>query len=111
MTDAERGREEKEVSFPSPARDFWEAPLSLDQVCHVSRPSVFLLRYQGEAKPLIQTGAVLVVDRSRQPNGKDTVVIIRGGELHLMRCNQIPKEDDIELWGTVTHVLNNLSSG
>ena len=108
MDASNQGRQEKEVSFPSPARDFWEPPLSLDKECKLSSPSVFLLRYQGEGRPWIKQGAVLVVDRSLAPKAKDTVVIIRAGELELFTYNKVPKEADIELWGTITHVLNQL---
>lgn len=108
MSGSEKNREEKEVSFPSPARDFWEPPLSLDKACHLSNPSVFLLRYRGAKKPLIDEGAILVVDRSVKPTKKDTVIIARAGEMELHVFKQIPKEEGIELWGTVTHVLNDL---
>ena len=101
-------REEKEVSFPSPARDFWEPPLSLDKACNLSNPSVFLLRYRGEEKPSIQQGAVVIVDRSIKPFEHDTVVIIRSGEMEVRKFSEVPREEGIELWGTVTHVLNQL---
>lgn len=108
MDTQQSNREEKEVSFPSPARDFWEPPLSLDKECHLSNPSVFLLRYQGVKRQLIKQGAILVVDRSVKPTKKDTVIVARAGDLELHVFDQIPKEEDIELWGTVTHVLNDL---
>lgn len=99
-------REEKEISFPSPARDFWEPPVSLDEECGLSKPSVFLLRYQGEEKPYVKKGCVLVVDRSIIPSGKELVVVARSGELQLFQVNQVPEEEGIELWGRVTHVIN-----
>ena len=108
MDTPEQQREEKEVSFPSPARDFWEAPLSLDKVCRLSDPSVFLLRYQGESRKWVQKGAVMVVDRALKPGKSDAVVVARAGELEVYHLDQVPKEADIELWGTVTHVLNEL---
>ena len=108
MDKSNQNREEKEVSFPSPARDFWEPPLSLDKTCNLSNPSVFLLRYQGEAREHVLPGAVLVIDRSLKPKDKDHVVVTRAGEMELHKYNQIPKEEGIELWGTVTHVLTQL---
>ena len=108
MSSTDPEREEKEVSFPSPARDFWEPPLSLDKECNLSNPSVFLLRYQGQERPFVQKGAVLIVDRSVKPQKKNTVIVARAGELELFIYSEIPKEEDVELWGTVTHVLNML---
>ena len=100
-----------ELSFPSPARDYWQPPLSLDSTCKVSNPSVFLLRYRGTSRRYVKTGCVLVVDRSVKPGKKDIVVVVHDEDLTLHEFHKVPKEEDVEIWGTVTHVLNDLRAG
>ncbi len=104
------------MSFPSPARDWWEVPLSLDEICDLKNPAVFLFRYEGEDIPYVKKGAVLVIDKSLSPKAGDLVLIAQGDEMTVQqfdtlnaRAQQNKEEqpgEKIATEGIVTRVLN-----
>ncbi|MEB8059254.1 S24 family peptidase [Pseudomonas fulva] len=55
--------------FPSPAADYYEAPLSLDERLNIRAPHVWLVRVEGDSMQGagIFDGSLLVVDRSISP--------------------------------------------
>ena len=94
------------MSFPSPARDWWEVPLSLDDLCDVKNPAVFLFRYDGKDLSFVKKGAVLIVDKSLTPKGDDLVVFALHGEMLVKPFKKLPKSDELTMEGVVTRVLN-----
>ena len=96
------------MSFPSPARDWWEVPLSLDERCDLQNPAVFLYRYEGEDRPYVKKGAVLIVDRSLTPKSDDLLVAVVDGEMAVSVWKALPREGDVAVEGVVTYVLNQL---
>lgn len=104
------------MSFPSPARDWWEVPLSLDEICDLKNPAVFLFRYEGEDIPFVKKGAVLVVDKSLTPKAGDLVLITTGDEMTIQRFDALrtklhqnkeeQSEEEVATEGVVTRVLN-----
>jgi DNA polymerase V len=68
--------------FPSPADDYLEPPLSLDQLFKES-PSTYFLKASGHSMKDkgILDGAILVVDRSASFADGDTVVAAVDGQL------------------------------
>lgn len=52
--------------FPSPAADYYEPPISLDELLNIRAPHVWIVRVQGESMrdAGIYDGGVLIVDRS-----------------------------------------------
>jgi len=53
------------MGFPSPAKDYKEQSLSLDQLCNTRVPSVYLMRYaSGSQKEFIKPNSVLVINSS-----------------------------------------------
>jgi len=58
------------MGFPSPAKDYAESELSLDEPCVKSKTATFFMRAEGNYPRVgIVADSILVVDRSRQPGG------------------------------------------
>lgn len=114
------------AGFPSPAEDYADTTLSLDELVGVRAPSVYLVRASGESMigAGIFDGDVLIVDRALQAHPGDVVVALVGGaftvktlayETHrpvLLPANptfqaiRVNEADELEVWGVVTHNLH-----
>ncbi len=94
------------MSFPSPARDWWEVPLSLDELCDIKNPAVFLFRYEGEDQRFIKKGAVLIVDKSLMPRAGDELIVTTHGEMSVTPFEALSSEEGLTVEGVVTRVLN-----
>jgi len=118
-----------QAGFPSPADDYLEEILSLDDICIGNAASTFLGRVKGTSLKdiTIYEGDILVIDRSLPPNHRDLVVCAIDGEfnakiLHvdrqkgvqLMSANKrfrpitIGELTDFRVWGVVTFVIQNI---
>ena len=115
------------AGFPSPAQDYVEQALDLNQLL-VKRPaSTFFVRAEGDS--MIEAGIfpddLLVVDRSLNAADGDTVIAGFNGELtvkqlqlhpspRLVPCNcnyspiVIPEGADLEILGVVTNVIHHM---
>ncbi len=115
------------AGFPSPAQDYVEQTLDLNQLC-IKRPAAtFFVRVEGDS--MIDAGIhpddILVVDRSVQAEHGDIVIAGIHGELtvkelQLRPCvmllprNQvyepihIPEGTELEIFGVVTNVVRNM---
>ncbi|CUB06580.1 translesion error-prone DNA polymerase V autoproteolytic subunit [Marinomonas fungiae] len=115
------------AGFPSPAQNYIEQTLDLNELC-IKRPAAtFFVRVEGNS--MIEAGIypddILVVDRSVQAKHGDIVIAGIHGEftvkeLQLRPCvkliprNQayhpirIPEGTELELFGVVTHVVRNM---
>ncbi len=114
------------AGFPSPAQDYVEQRLDLNQLC-VKRPSAtYFLRVAGIS--MINAGIypddLLVVDRSITAqagdivvaglNGEFTVKVLEIDPLRLVPQNEdyhpilINETDDLEIFGVVTNVVRSL---
>lgn len=118
------------MGFPSPATDYAERVLSLDEQCNTRQPSVYLFKADENARRQgICQGAVLVVDRSRAPVHGSVVVAMIDGTFRMACFRDYPERclvtltepvkrvavrqdeetlEDTLLWGVVTHAVNNL---
>lgn len=115
-----------QAGFPSPADDYVEKQLDLNELM-VSHPSsTFFVKVEGESmrNAGIQSGDTLVVDRSITPShGKIVVAIIDGeftvkrltiqnGKFYLVPENEsfsklkIDENSDFQIWGVVTYVIH-----
>lgn len=115
-----------QAGFPSPAEDYIENHLDLNELV-VKRPAAtFFVKVEGEsmADANIHTGDILVVDRSIQAsNGKIVVAVVngeftvkrfvlRGGGAYLLPENPkypaipIDSGSDFRVWGVVTYVIH-----
>ena len=115
----------KHSGFPSPANDYIENPINLNELL-VKRPSAtFLMRFRGHEMIFsgIKNNCILVIDRSIQPGNGDIIVatindsflcrkLIIGNKKYLITdCQNNNRIDidtiiDFELWGVVTSSIN-----
>ena len=110
------------AGFPSPADDYIEGRLSLDEHLVRHREATFFVRAKGNSMvgAGIFDGDLLVVDKSLDPASGDIVIAVMDGELTVKRLIRLgdrvilrpenPRFKDIELqdgqelhvWGVVT---------
>lgn len=116
----------KETGFPSPARDHFEKPLSLDEYI-IKRPAAtFFMRVKGDGLNNIGifSDDILVIDRSIKPVSNHLVAAILEGEMIVRKLikksgnifltsgdkqadkQKITNETDFEIWGVVTHAIH-----
>lgn len=115
------------AGFPSPAQDFIERTLDLNELCIEHPAATFFVRAEGESMidAGIHPGDVLVVDRSLTARSGDTVIASWHGELTVKELSlggvpqliprnatmlpiTITDEADCEVVGVVTYVLHGL---
>ena len=117
------------AGFPSPAEDYAETYLSLDELVNVRAPSVYLVRAGGDSLNGvgIYDGDVLVVDRAAVANQGEVVIALIEGEFTakvlsygvngrpmLLAANPayptitLQDGEALELWGVVTDNLHSL---
>ena len=114
------------AGFPSPADDYLECKLDLNNHLIKHPAATFFVRASGESMihAGIQSGDMLIVDRSLEAthgkiviaaiNGELTVkrLSCQGGILQLLAENHdfkaidITAEQDMIIWGVVTHVIH-----
>lgn len=119
-----------QAGFPSPAEDYLERKLDLNEHL-VERPSAtFFVRVEGDSMlgAGIHKGDILIVDRSLEPisgriviaflNGEFTVkrLKIDGEKISLLPENpkyppmEIRPDSDFLVWGVVTYVIHDARS-
>ena len=123
-------KEAVECGFPSPARDFTEGTIDLNEEL-IPRPnSTFIVRARGDSMigSGIYPGDLLIVDRSLSPRNGSIIIAVLDGELSVkgLELNNdqvtlsssnpnysdvIVSEDmDFTIWGVCTNVVHNLTS-
>lgn len=117
------------AGFPSPADDYAESYLSLDELVNVRAPSVYLVRAGGDSLTGVGIfdGDVLVVDRAAVANPGEVVIALIEGEFTakvlsygadgrpmLLAANPeypaiiLQDGEQLEIWGVVTDNLHSL---
>jgi len=116
------------AGFPSPAEDFIDKKLDLNEYLIKNQPATFLVKVQGNSmiNAGIFDGDILVVDRSLEPmDGKIVIGVIDGeftvkrilkkkGKFFLQPENEdydpieITDEMDMKVWGIVTFAIHKL---
>lgn len=113
------------AGFPSPADDFRETRISLDEELIMNKEATFFAKVSGQS--MIGAGLddndLLVIDRSLEPENNKIAVCfldgeftvkrlkVRDGEVWLQPENpnypiiQITEENDFIIWGIVTNVI------
>jgi DNA polymerase V len=114
------------AGFPSPADDYLEQKLDLNTHLIQHPAATFFVRASGDSMKNagIQSGDMLIVDRSLAPaHGKIVIAAVQGeltvkrlscqnGRVTLMPENpafspiDITNEQEIVIWGVVTHVIH-----
>ncbi len=117
--------EKVQVGWPSPADDYVERSIDLNEFLISNTAATYLVRAKGDSmlNVGINDGAVLIVDRSIEPqHGKIVIASIDGSyackklqlypEPKLLSANikyppiKIDKEEDLEILGVVTAAIN-----
>ena len=82
IRDAFSHKKQKHSGFPSPASDYIESPIDLNQLLIKKPNATFLMRFKGEGMIFsgIKEDSILVIDRSLKPKNGDIVVASIGGE-------------------------------
>ncbi len=115
------------AGFPSPAQDYVERTLDLNELCIKHPAATFFVRVEGDSMSGagILPNDILVVDRSIQATQGDIVVaslygeftvkeLVLGAKPYLLPHNpayppiDIPEGGDLEIFGVVTNVIRNL---
>ncbi len=112
--------------FPSPADDYIEKRLDLNELVVRHPAATFYVKVEGESMrgAGIHTGDILVVDRSLTASTGKIVIAILDGEFTVKRLVlkgkkiilqpenpdyqpiEIQDEDDFQVWGVVTYVIH-----
>lgn len=118
------------AGFPSPADDFLEKKIDLNEHLVRHPAATFFVRVEGDSMKDagILSDDILIVDRSLEVkdasvvvavlNGEFTVKHVKktGGKLFLVPANEscspteVTEEMDFTVWGVVTSVIHSLSS-
>lgn len=116
------------AGFPSPAENYVEGRLDLNQLLVQNQPATFFLRVKGDSmiNAGIHDGDIIVVDRSIEPVDRTVVVAVIDGELtikRLMKRNGVAelhaenpryapirfKEGQVlTIWGVVTSAVHSV---
>ena len=116
------------AGFPSPADDYLEAKLDLNELLIKNPSATFFVRVTGDSmiKAGIYSGDILVVDRSLDPKDGSIVIAVINGELTVKRLSykqgniflvpenkfynpiQITEEMNFEVWGVVRSVIHSV---
>jgi DNA polymerase V len=114
------------AGFPSPADDYLEDKLDLNEHLIKHEAATFFVKVKGDSMigAGIHSGDLLIVDRALEPTDKSVVIAVVNGELTVKRiCKRdgklslmpengnytpipITTFTDFEVWGVVTHVIH-----
>ena len=115
-----------QAGFPSPADDFIDTHLDLNEHLIRHPAATFFVRAEGSSMIYagIQSGDILVVDRALRVDNNAVVVAAVNGELTVKRVRrenervwlmpenplfqpiEITEEMEVSVWGVVTHVVH-----
>lgn len=117
------------AGFPSPAEDYLEDKLDLNDLLIRNPASTFFVRVTGDSmiNSGIHSGDILVVDRSLDPKNGSIVIAVINGELTVKRLSRsngsislipenpnykkidITAEMNFEVWGVVSSVIHKVT--
>ena len=115
--------------FPSPAEDFLEPGLNLNEYLIQNSAATFCVKVKGDSMvgSKITTGDILIVDRSLNPKNQNIILAILNGNFIVKKllisnndfyllsdnkyANQIKINPEMEfyVWGVVTYVIHKLT--
>ncbi len=114
------------AGFPSPAEDYLDKKLDLNEHLIKHPASTFFVKVKGDSMigAGVNSGDILIVDRSLEPKDKRIIVAVVNGDFTVKRISkrgdklslvsENPKYDpieinngmDFEVWGVVTNVIH-----
>ena len=116
------------AGFPSPAGDFKQERLSLDQELIKNKEATFFARVSGESmiNAGLEDGDLIVIDRSLEPTNNKIAVCFIDGEFTVKRLQvkknkiwlkpentnykaiEVKEDNELIIWGIVTNVIKKL---
>ena len=116
------------AGFPSPAEDYLDKKLDLNEHLIKHPASTFFVKVKGDSMvgAGINSGDILIVDRSLEPKDKRIVVAVVNGDFTVKRISkkgdklsllsenpkyspiEIKDGMDFEVWGVVIHVIHSV---
>jgi DNA polymerase V len=116
------------AGFPSPADDYIEAKLDLNQLLIQDPSSTFFARVRGNSMLDIgiHDGDILIIDKSLEPKQNSVLICFIDGEFTVKKVNRVngdfylvpenkdfapikvDKSSDFRLWGVVTYCIHSL---
>lgn len=120
--------EKLSAGFPSPASDYMERALDLNEYLIKNPPATFFVEITGDSMTGagIHSGDILIVDRSLEAVHKKIVVAVVNGEFTVKRLYwknktvrliaenpdykpiEIKEGTEFEIWGVATNVIHGL---
>ena len=113
------------AGFPSPADDYIESNIDLNEWLIQNRLATSIVRVEGDSMSgEIHSGDRLIIDRSLEPKNNDVVLASIDGEVTVKRlvlqdgrpslvpenpsysAIEIHEEDDFSIWGVVTYCIH-----
>lgn len=114
------------VGFPSPANNYMEKSLDLNEYLVKHPAATFFVRATGDAmiEGGIHSGDILIVDRSLKPTDNKVVIAVVDGEFTIRRVRtvqgkpylvpgnndyqpiELDEGTDVEIWGVATSVIH-----
>ena len=114
------------AGFPSPADDFIEMEINLQDYIVKNKEATFCVKVEGSSmtKAGINTGDIMIVDRSLTPKHNDIVLAVIDGDFTVKRLAVndnsvylVPENDsfspikitesmDFQIWGIITHIIH-----
>ena len=115
-----------QAGFPSPAEDYMDLDLNLQDHLIQNPSATFCVRAVGESMKDagIQSGDIMLVDKSLIPKNRSIVLAVIDGEFTVKRVNvsekklylmpdnenfppiKITEEMDFQVWGVVTYIIH-----
>ena len=114
------------AGFPSPADDYFDRSLDLNDLVIKHPEATFFVKVEGESMldAGIHPGDTLVIDRALRPVGHQVIIAVIDGEFTVKRIEQrqervflvaanptieafeISPDMDFHIWGVVTYVIH-----
>ena len=113
------------AGFPSPADDYVESNIDLNEWLIRNRLATYIVRVEGDSMSgEIHSGDRLIVDRSLEPRHRDVVIACVGGEMTVKRLLlegdrrllvaenpdyppvEVTGDQELVIWGVVTHSIH-----
>jgi len=116
------------AGFPSPADDYLESRLDLNEHLVKHPAATFFVRVSGDSMigAGIQSGDLLIVDRSIEASDRKVIIAVLNGEMTVKRLSlkkglvrllaenddfspvEVGDTVDFKVWGVVTHVIHDV---
>jgi DNA polymerase V len=117
-----------QAGFPSPADDFKDGSLDLNEHLITHKAATFFVRVTGDSMTGVGIfpGDLLIVDRALTPIPGKVIIAVLNGEMTVKRLEKrkeglllcaenkkygdikVGQEDDFSVWGVVTNVIHSL---